>query len=217
MGRSSRWDTGLHPSTTQLHARAASLQTAVGRGGEQRGRGAGPSGSWQMEALQRPWPQHMLPWASWLIELSSLSLAPPPAPEGPALKHHGKGRTRGLHVYGFPLFPRSLSWFLGSLSRCPPCFHPRYQQGLTHSQNSRMESILGGRRHSPSFQGGNGNLERACGLSGVAQQVGPEPRWLAASAPQPRPPLASESRQKLHKIRTKGSFLGKEVTEGKKA
>ena len=52
------------------------------------------SGSWQVEVLQRPWPQHMLPWASRLIELSSRSLAPllpPPPPEVPALKHHRMG------------------------------------------------------------------------------------------------------------------------------
>lgn len=37
----------------------------------------------------------------------------------------------------------------------------------------------------------------------------------AASAPQPLPPLAFDSRQKLKKIRTKGSIMSKEVMEGK--
>lgn len=67
------------------------------------------SGSWQVEVLQRPWPQHMLPWASRPIELSSRSLAPLlplPPPEVPALKHDPTDS----------LFFRSLLRLLGSWS-----------------------------------------------------------------------------------------------------
>lgn len=151
----------------------------------------------------------MLPWASWLIELSSLSLAPLPAPEVPALEHHGKMEKTRPPCLRIPPFSQISVLVLRILELVPSLLSPRYQQGLTHSQNSRMEGILGGLCHSPSFQERNRNLERACGLSGVAQQVGQS--LGAASAPQPRPSLASESGQKLHKIRAKGSFLSKEV------
>lgn len=50
-----------------------------------------------------------------------------------------------------PFSSRSLSWFLGSLSQCPPYTYPKDQQGLTHSQNSRMERISGNLCHRPSF------------------------------------------------------------------
>lgn len=39
----------------------------------------------------------------------------------------GRGRRWGLHLYGFSLFSRSLSWFLGSLSQCLDCIYPKYE------------------------------------------------------------------------------------------
>ena len=84
MGRSGRgqhWFLSLHHPACQGCPSAHSHGEAWGTEGPwckpQLGRCLA-SGSWQMEALQWPWTQHMLPWASWLIELSSHHLAPFP-------------------------------------------------------------------------------------------------------------------------------------------
>ena len=81
-GRGQHWFLSLHHPACQGCPSADSHGEAWGTEGPwckpQLGRCL-ESGSWQMEALQWPWTQHMLPWASWLIELSSHRLAPFPA------------------------------------------------------------------------------------------------------------------------------------------